>query len=81
MLDKYNIKCVKNNIMCGIDNRGWNMRVQKFPDRGSAMVEINLGWNQVTGYSFTGIGMLPSSISIFSSHGTSWKQSDRAGGI
>ena len=57
------------------------MRVQKFLDRGSAKVEINLGWNQVTGYSFTGIGMLPSSISIFSSHGTSWKQSDRAGGI
>ncbi len=67
MLRIHNIKCVKNNKMCEMDNEVERMRSQELMTLGGTLVVLGIvfGEDRLVGYSFFGVGILLSVISVF----------------
>jgi hypothetical protein len=69
MLYKDNIKCVKNNKMCEINNEAERMKSQELMTLGGTLVVLGIIFSEdrLIGYSFIGIGILLSAVSVFKS--------------
>jgi hypothetical protein len=69
MLYKDNIKCVKNNKMCEINNEAERMKSQELMTLGGTLVVLGIIFSEdrLIGYSFIGIGILLSVVSVFKS--------------
>ncbi len=69
MLCISNIKCVKNNKMCEINNEVERMKSQELITLGSSLVVLGIifGQDRLIGYSFIGVGVLLSVISVIKS--------------
>ena len=69
MLCIHNIKCVKNNKMCEINNEVERMKSQELMTLGGTLVVLGIifGEDRLIGYSFFGVGILLSVISVIES--------------
>jgi hypothetical protein len=69
MLYKDNIKCVKNNKMCEINNEAERMKSQELLTLGGTLVVLGIIFSEdrLLGYAFIGIGILLSVVSVFKS--------------
>jgi hypothetical protein len=69
MLCIHNIKCVKNNKMCEINNEDERMKSQELMTLGGTLVVLGIIFSEdrLIGYAFIGFGILLSVVSVFKS--------------